>query len=173
MIETSEPQRTIASFIEPHYISCLLGHGLGHLTCPSASRVSTTANNPRSNASICLQGLRSPVISITASDPRRSRAPFGRAIRSIPRVVIFSPIAPGLTLKPRGRSSSNNSSCRRCTCRRFGACIYSFAQMGIAFDAEVRNEPDQRRVQLAEGVTSAATHRGDDGRHLIASHDAV
>jgi hypothetical protein len=28
--------------------------------------------------------------------------------------------------------------------------------MGIAFDAEVRNELDQRRVQLAEGVTSAA-----------------
>ncbi len=91
------------------------------MRCPYASRPRTPDSNPGSNASICLHGLRKPVISITASAPSRNCTPLGRARRSMPRVVTFSPMAPGRTPKPPTRNSSSNSSCTRCTCRRFGA----------------------------------------------------
>src|SRR5712671_5975697 len=59
--------------------------------------------------SIWMQGLRRPVISTTALAPRCNRVPVGKANRSTPDVVMFSPSSPGLTAKPLARNSSNSS----------------------------------------------------------------
>src|SRR4051794_17050415 len=93
---------------------------------PPSSRSSTAFIRPGRKPSSCLQGLRRPVISTTASSPSRRRAPVGSASRSTPRVVTFSPMSPGETSKPAAFSSSCSSAWIRCTWRRFG-CVGSRA----------------------------------------------
>jgi hypothetical protein len=90
------------------------------ISVPSSSRPSVAAISPGWIPSSCVQGLRRPVTSTTASSPRRSRVPVGSPSRSTPRVVTFSPSVPGSTEKPAARSSSCSSSCITCTWRRFG-----------------------------------------------------
>ena len=52
--------------------------------------------------------------------PRCNRVPAGRRSRSMPRVVMFSPISPGRTVNPLPQSSSCSSAGIRCTCRKLG-----------------------------------------------------
>src|SRR5882762_8611806 len=67
-----------------------------------------------------MQGLRRPVTSTTAVAPICSRDPRGTPSRSIPRVVMFSPIAPADTAKPWLCSVSISSPWMRWTWRRLG-----------------------------------------------------
>ncbi len=87
---------------------------------PASSRPTTCFSSPSWKASIWMQGLRRPVTSTTAASPMCSRVPTGRPSRSMPRVVMFSPSAPGATSKPASATSAKSSSWMRCTWRRFG-----------------------------------------------------
>ena len=70
---------------------------------------STACISPMAIPSSLKQGLRKPVISISASPPRRCRVPADNPNRSIPVVVTFSPICAGATSKPFAARSSNSS----------------------------------------------------------------
>ena len=143
-------------------------------TWPSVPRSSTAAVSPAWRPSSCAHGLRNPVISTTASEPRRSRAPVGSARRSMPRVVMFSPISPEATANPRAASSSSSSRWMRCTCRRLGRvgsratrerCCTVAPGVRVVFDADACHQEDARHRGLRDRVRRAPVDGGDVGTH--------
>jgi predicted RecA/RadA family phage recombinase len=72
----------------------------------------------------------------------------------MPRVVTFSPIAPGETSKRRERILAHAR-----------AVLDGFAEMSVALDAEPGDEADGEHRRLAERVPRATADRGDDGIH--------
>src|SRR5262249_25953982 len=102
------------------------------------------------------------------------RAPVGNPSRSMRRVVMFSPIIPAQRLKPRERSSSNNSACIRCTWAKVGCVPKSHkagegfacrALMDISFNAEGGDQRDPVRHRFAEGVGRASADCRDNAVH--------
>src|SRR5690606_11123603 len=97
------------------------------IVSPSTFSISTFIS-PAWNRLISTQGCRRPV-SRTTGPPKSNRVPAGRASRSIPAVVTFSPRSPAPTSWPRSRTSSNSSDWMRWTwrrLRRFGSLRTSY-----------------------------------------------
>ena len=117
-----------------------------------------------------VQGLRKPVTSMIASGPRCKRVLVGRARRSTPEVVTFSPRRPGLHLEAAvaqlgvdlGVHQVHLSQIRlRRIARDARAVLDGGPEMRVAFDPEPGEQLDGVDRRLGERVRRAPMHCDD------------